>query len=271
MKLRILSKYWFNGILLMIWISVAVGFFLPKHSLLTGIIGYEFNEVAKDFIGKTGLFLVLLFSLLAYLISKFNITPEKVRAKIPKRKEKTDFASKELAEDITDDGFITAAIPEEPESSLEIKLETKAEKIPAKEIIQEIKVKKPVEPLKDQVEIEVEQTIQEDQLVENISNKLVEDFGEFDPTLELSSFKFPTLDLLKDYGSENITINQEELEANKNKIVDTLSNYKIGIASIKATIGPTVTLYEIVPEKECVFLKLKTWKTTLRYPWQHWE
>ncbi|MGB5363409.1 MAG: DNA translocase FtsK, partial [Aureibaculum sp.] len=82
-------------------------------------------------------------------------------------------------------------------------------------------------------------------------------FGEFDPTLELSEYKFPTLDLLRDYGNENITIDLAELEANKDNIVDTLNNYKIGIASIKATIGPTVTLYEIVPDAGVRISKIK--------------
>ena len=83
------------------------------------------------------------------------------------------------------------------------------------------------------------------------------EFGEFDPRLELSKFKFPELNLLKDYTNENIHINKQELENNKNKIVETLNNYKIGIASIKATIGPTVTLYEIVPEAGVRISKIK--------------
>ena len=87
--------------------------------------------------------------------------------------------------------------------------------------------------------------------------KLIQKQGFFDPTLELSSFKRPGLDILKDYGDTGITINQEELEANKNKIVDTLNNYKIGIANIKATIGPTVTLYEIVPNAGIRISKIK--------------
>lgn len=58
----------------------------------------------------------------------------------------------------------------------------------------------------------------------------------------------PPVELLKDYGSEEISINKEELEENKNKIVGLLKNFNVGIAEIKATIGPTVTLYEIVPE-----------------------
>ena len=81
--------------------------------------------------------------------------------------------------------------------------------------------------------------------------------GQFDPTLELSKFEFPPLELLKKYDTEGITINQEELEENKNKIVETLSNYSIGISNIKATIGPTVTLYEIVPNAGVRISKIK--------------
>ncbi len=105
------------------------------------------------------------------------------------------------------------------------------------------------------IEIEAPQT--EKEVLENKSAKLVEDFGQFDPTLELSKFQFPEIQMLKQYQSEGITINKEELESNKNKIVETLNNYKIGIASIKATIGPTVTLYEIVPEAGIRISKIK--------------
>ncbi len=70
----------------------------------------------------------------------------------------------------------------------------------------------------------------------------------YDPTLDLSGYKFPTIDLLKDYGDSKKVIDPTELEGNKNLIIETLKNYGIGIGQIKATIGPTVTLYEIVPE-----------------------
>ncbi|MFA5556185.1 MAG: DNA translocase FtsK [Flavobacteriaceae bacterium] len=103
----------------------------------------------------------------------------------------------------------------------------------------------------------VEQFEEEAVVGENLASKLVDDFGEFDPTLELSNYKFPSIDLLKDYGTTGITINQEELEANKNRIVETLKNYKIDIAQIKATVGPTVTLYEIVPEAGVRISKIK--------------
>jgi S-DNA-T family DNA segregation ATPase FtsK/SpoIIIE len=79
----------------------------------------------------------------------------------------------------------------------------------------------------------------------------------FDPRLELSKYKFPPVDLLEEHGSGQIEINKEELEQNKNQIVQTLSNYNIGIEKIKATVGPTVTLYEIVPEKGVRISKIK--------------
>ncbi len=69
----------------------------------------------------------------------------------------------------------------------------------------------------------------------------------YDPTLDLSRYQFPPVDLLNEYNTEKRQINQEELEERKNLIINTLKNYKIDIDKIKATVGPTVTLYEIVP------------------------
>ena len=106
-------------------------------------------------------------------------------------------------------------------------------------------------------EFEIQAPVEEQTLEENLASKLVQDFGEFDPTLELANYKFPSIEILKEYGNSSITINQEELETNKNNIVETLKNYKIDIAKIKATVGPTVTLYEIVPEAGVRISKIK--------------
>lgn len=89
------------------------------------------------------------------------------------------------------------------------------------------------------------------------ANDLVAKFGQYDPKLDLAGYQHPHLDLLKEYGSGKITINQEELEANKNRIVDTLRNYNIEIEHIKATVGPTVTLYEIIPKPGVRISKIK--------------
>ncbi len=127
------------------------------------------------------------------------------------------------------------------------------------EMTMEVEVPEPEpETVPEEIKVEVEATQEEVVVEKTLSDKLVADFGEFDPTLELGNFKFPPIDLLKDYtGGQGITINQEELEENKNKIVETLNNYKIGIANIKATVGPTVTLYEIVPEAGVRISKIK--------------
>jgi S-DNA-T family DNA segregation ATPase FtsK/SpoIIIE len=83
------------------------------------------------------------------------------------------------------------------------------------------------------------------------------EYGDYDPTLELSGYVLPPVDLLKEYGSGQVSINKQELEDNKNKIVETLSHYKIDIAKIKATVGPTVTLYEIIPAPGVRISKIK--------------
>jgi S-DNA-T family DNA segregation ATPase FtsK/SpoIIIE len=89
------------------------------------------------------------------------------------------------------------------------------------------------------------------------SEELVEQFGTYDPTLDLASYKYPHLDLLENYGSNKISVDADELEANKNKIVETLNHYNIEIDKIKATIGPTVTLYEIIPAPGVRISKIK--------------
>lgn len=90
-----------------------------------------------------------------------------------------------------------------------------------------------------------------------VNEELLKKFGLYDPTLDLPHYKFPTLDLMKEYDSGKPNVSQEELKANSDRIVETLGNYGIGIASIKATIGPTVTLYEIIPDAGVRISKIK--------------
>lgn len=107
----------------------------------------------------------------------------------------------------------------------------------------------------DDIDMEVTALTEEKQAIE-----IGEHFGldtDFDPKLELSNYKFPPLDLLKDYGENSNNVDRDELEANKKRIVDTLANYNIAIDKIKATIGPTVTLYEIIPAAGVRISKIK--------------
>lgn len=116
--------------------------------------------------------------------------------------------------------------------------------VDAPEVLDEPEYNAP-KPASNDPELSVEKVVEEKAIT---ANDLVAQFGEYDPKLDLSGYQYPTLDLLKDYGTGKITINQQELEANKNRIVETLRNYNIEIEHIKATIGPTVTLYEIIPK-----------------------
>ncbi|NMH85942.1 FtsK/SpoIIIE family DNA translocase [Flavivirga algicola] len=259
-----LRKHWFWGILITIWLSVLFGFFGNKDHILSGTIGFEINEYLQIYIGKIGISLLLLFGLITYLAIRFRVTFESFTNIF--KSAKKDFENE--ISDLKDDLIIPVDnnLSEEAEaikSAYEIPLQNdtpsqKKETEVIKDVAPlEVKVAQEEEKEEPNLEIEVKEVAEELSEKNNLADKLVEDFGQFDPTLELSQYQFPPLDLLKKYDSESITINQEELEENKNKIVETLNNYKIGIASIKATIGPTVTLYEIVPEAGIRISKIK--------------
>ncbi|MGZ3899362.1 MAG: DNA translocase FtsK 4TM domain-containing protein [Bacteroidia bacterium] len=117
----------------------------------------------------------------------------------------------------------------------------------------------PVNEVKGEPEFEIGKTVDEPVIIEeeNKAAKLVEEFGEYDPTLDLGHYKFPGFDLLNDYGNSHNKVNQEELVANKDRIIATLKNYGIEIDKIMATVGPTVTLYEIVPAAGVRISKIK--------------
>lgn len=106
-------------------------------------------------------------------------------------------------------------------------------------------------------ELEVEITDQEDSLNLQITAENKEHFEPYDPTLELPNFENPVLDLLENYDDQKPVIDRAELESNKDQIIETLLNYKIEILKIKATIGPTVTLYEIIPAPGVRISKIK--------------
>ena len=266
-----LKKFWFWGILVMIWLSVFFGFFSGNSSILSGVIGFELNDFMQDYMGLIGTVLSMTFFAIVYLVLRLNITPDKIINAVRKTK-------KDITADFNDPTTTANSNQESktpvdktstnPSDDKQIPLDTtpsssntnspdtsqNSSETSTKTSIETLVVENPEQGLS----MEIEQVKEETVVVENLSDRLVKDFGEFDPTLELSNYKFPTIELLKDYTSgQGITINQEELEENKNRIVETLNNYKIGIASIKATVGPTVTLYEIVPDAGIRISKIK--------------
>jgi len=261
-KNRKLIKNWLWGFYLMIYGSVFFAF-ADSSGDYSGVIGYEINNLLTDYIGVIGTSFLLFILAMLYMTVRLNLRLEHISriyrmnwfyiqiASIFKRKQKA------TNDEIEDSSNLESAIDK---ANQEADAETKDEIINQEKVDNTIKevpaeVKKP--KIKDEIDIEVEKVIEEKSETDNLSDKLVENFGLFDPKLELGNFQFPSLDLLKKYDSEKINIDKQELEENKDKIVETLGNYNISISSIKATVGPTVTLYEIIPDAGIRISKIK--------------
>lgn len=280
--LKKLKRIWFWDLYVIIVLSVLFGFFATSLPELGGIIGFELNLFSQDYIGKPGTLLVLIFGLIIYLIFKIKVSPERIKSFFEKTKKeiKTDLNSnastidsslynlEEYAvEETEDDEDLNGIHLKTRGSQFELNKEALKPTISnPSEInlnpLSKVVTPPPFHPMEiihtDDEHFLIEKAPEEDIIEENLASKLVADFGLFDPTLDLSNYKYPTIDLLKEYSTGGITINQEELEENKNKIVETLRNYKIEIAQIKATVGPSVTLYEIVPEAGIRISKIKS-------------
>ena len=225
---------WIWTLLLSLWLSVVFALILPNSFLLSGVTGFETNALLVHYIGPLGVASLLLLIAIAFLVYQLKWKPENV--KLPSKKAQK---SSVVEDEVTEVSFEPPIIEETPSI---------AKKPSATKKERSTKVD-------TDVELSVTET-EEDEIVKK-AKKLVADFGEVDPTLELKNFRSPTESLLKSYPHEGITINEQELEENKERIVDTLKNYQIGIADIKATIGPTVTLYEIVPAAGVRISKIK--------------
>lgn len=250
-----LLNRWMWGLYYILLVALVAGRFPEVFPFAGGRLGFEVTDFIVDYIGVFGLWLIFIFMSLVSLVLHLGLTPEKIIVAIQPhflREEKVDDTGSSFEEDAKAFSEIQVDEPandkvDEPSLSMEIEN-------PNSKALQENKNQS--EKQEKALAIEVK-PIQEEEHVEKLSQELVEKYGSFDPTLELSGYQFPTLELLKDYGNAGITIDEDELEANKNKIIDTLRNYKIEIAKIKANIGPTVTLYEIVPAAGIRISKIK--------------
>ena len=236
---------WSWGLNYLLFSSLLLSFFHDKSPIIDGVIGYELSNFITDYVGILGFISIVSFYFLCIIVFHWKFTPEKVYEYF----KKSDKIVDENFDIYNDELIKNDKSNLDSEKSNKIHYE-KGDLIDIKE--ENIDINKDDE---NDLKIQIEEIHEDSE--EKLSEKLVEKHGEFDPTLELSKFKMPSIDLLKDYPNTGITINQEELEENKVKIVNTLKNYKIGIAQIKATIGPTVTLYEIVPEAGIRISKIK--------------
>ncbi len=264
LKLKTLWAYWAWGLFLMIWGSTCLGFLASKNALLGGTIGFEVNDFLQDYTGFIGTLLILIFIAIFYLVIRLRITPERVgqyfnktqkeirsdfkEAKISIRKEQNQKSSTTVPTTPKEESEEKVPETQSPSWEAESEAPSKSEEIELKPEKIRIESKNEDEDLSMEVEAAREEMIFGEE--GDLSEKIIRKSGEYDPRLDLSNYKFPTIELLIDYSKNKggITINQAELEENKDNIVNTLKNYKIGISKIKATVGPTVTLYEIVPE-----------------------
>ena len=228
------------ALLYLMCLSLFFGFYHISSPLLGGLVGYEINSFLVAYLGNVGVTSLLIFSVITILVMQWRLTPEKALFFFSSlfKKEKTTEVDIENGLNLKIDHFEEQTLPD-----LELEKANGIED----EILS----------VNEEITMEVETYEEEEHLTDNLAQSLVKKHGFFDPKLELSNFRFPVHDLLKDYGEKSITIDQEELDLNKDKIVETLKNYNIGISKIKATVGPTVTLYEIVPEAGIRISKIK--------------
>ncbi|MBR6437669.1 MAG: DNA translocase FtsK [Bacteroidales bacterium] len=256
---------WKYGLIFILWLPILLAV-IKVPEIYYGRVGYRCFAFIHHYIGLLGVILLLIFTAFIYVIFSFNI-----RFDFLKKKDDDNDDDEEEEEET----HVPAPAPAPVHKTIyEEDVINENEEITAIEPKQE-EPKAPIAPVTTKPEDEAaseEDGEDEDEGGDDIEmeitgqqkekrvNKNGEHFGLdtlFDPKLELSSYKLPPLDLLKEYGDDSSTVDKDELEANKKRIVETLSNYSIEIDKIKATIGPTVTLYEIVPAAGVRISKIK--------------
>ena len=263
------------------WLSVLLGYLSKEavnnhYILLGGEMGYFMSKWLVSAIGNVGIVLFLFFTLIIYLTFSFNgFIPWVKKTLFSKTGEVETTEIHKKAEEEEDVSLIQESEVEDEVAVVlheEIQVE-KAEEEPMPEFEVKQVVSAPVEALEDEtseVELDISEnkgteeneednnfTIEKIEEEENFEVKENVPLGDYDPTLDLSSYQLPPVDLLEDHSFGGDPITDEELNSNKDKIVNTLIDYKIEIKSIKATVGPTVTLYEIVPAPGVRITKIK--------------
>ena len=242
-----------------LWVSLVCSLlFSNSFPLLGGLLGYGVYIFSKSLIGVIGIVILLGLITVFFLYVAFGIDIlEWVRNK--RLKSDAIVTDDELTEEsIFDKDQINV---EKSEPELEpITLETDTSAIEESLItpVEEPQLKDKPENEEENLELEIEEKAKEEKLDKT---KQKEHYGidePFDPRLDLRDYIFPEIDFLNKYDKGPKTeVSKEDLEKSKNMIVQTLNNYKIRIAQIKATIGPTVTLFEIVPEAGVRISKIK--------------
>ena len=260
-----------------------------------GRIGYVIYTEGALILGKAGLLLLVLFLIFSYSFIYFPETLKKSYSFLKSKlraigQNKSSLGAKEnqpekpisdfekiIRENVLDDEDISKENDantdqiSESDTDFELNIPKAVSTAKAKTVADEnmeIEIA-PTEPENEVPEPEADTESKEMEITVGKSDeldvsdkkwkKLVEEQGQYDPKLDLSDYKMPNLSLLADHGDNQreLDYNEEELIANKNRIIETLGNFKIGVEKVKVSVGPTVTLYEIIPEAGVRISKIK--------------
>ena len=254
-KLYSISRIFILSIFGIIWISSMLGFFLiifPDNIFLnnyTGGVGFNLSLFFQNLLGYSSI-IILLLALFLFVVFYFNVYNFNLFS----------FKKKNLSDqDSSNDNFIEDEVDEVDEVDDKEDFDEEEQNIDEDKIksddsfIKKENVEKPINKNQEEekdLELKVEKTIDE-KTAKSLTSKV------YDPELDLSNYKYPKIDLLKESDKKKIQVSKEELISNQEKIKETLRNFKIEIASMKATIGPTVTLYEIIPQAGIKISKIK--------------
>jgi len=249
----------------MLWLPMTMNGLLPSDpvNIFGGVFGQELNISMIKLIGKLGLIFLLIFIPAIFLLIKFKFIFRKKSKKSDEAQPVQENGEKERSlsdNNVREDKYNTIEFSVTDVSDVDDGFEEKEmesnfeQSEPLKPEASEKYDSEKDDESSDDVELTIEQPRQEEKAKILPGDKGLD--TAFDPTLDLPDFRLPGLELLNSYD-DNVKVDHEELEANKRKIVETLNQYSIGITKIKATIGPTVTLYEIVPEPGIRIAKIR--------------
>ena len=293
MRVRVVRLWkWFIGCsLLLVWFSVFFGFaFVEQYKdsflYLGGMHGYNVSNWLVSQVGVPGVWMILLVTAICFLIYLSARTVIWLRRLFSlsflKRKQKEEEEKGETPEEFTDswtakgkkkpvsvpdvadikEEEAPVEIPEpikEPENEITLDLggvtETQPAKVSGEEVSMTIEtpVPDPVHPFHEKAA----EPVFEIEATENDDEYKGPEKEPYNPRLDLENYRYPTVDLMKHYDNAEPTIDMAEQNANKDKIINTLRSFGIEISTIKATVGPTVTLYEITPEQGVRISKIR--------------
>lgn len=262
-----------------LWGSICLGFFSPQMSYAGGAFGFYTNQWLQITFGGFGTLFMHIIAFFVLTTLQFSPNYRALLQRIFGTKEQVNDSDEEALNDdaasfddiyvvntikadqikadnisqtvVFDDGDEDDIFEQDSELIVQVDKEPTAEPIQENSFDSDFEIELGADPIID-TPIKTPMSEEEDR-----ASQLVSEHGEYDPTKDLDGYLLPPLELMKEYVSTGVSVSKEELENNKDRIVETLSHYKIDIAKIKATVGPTVTLYEIVPAPGVRISKIK--------------